>query len=122
MTKAAIAWTVAIGVACSLPGSTIPDSPVLGVDKWVHAGLFLGFGALWSLAAPGRAWAVLAAGLAYAVAIEVWQGALPIGRSPDPYDALADAVGLVAGLGLAAWARRRPGMDRGNDPEGPVSG
>ena len=117
--KAAVVWTVAILAACSVPGPALPQTPglPLSVDKWVHVGMFLGFGALWSLAAPGRAWTVLAAGLAYAVAIEVWQGALPIGRSPDPYDAVADAVGLVAGLALAAWARRR-----GNDPGGGVSG
>ena len=120
MTRLAIAWTVAILVACSLPGSSIPDSPVLplSIDKWVHAVMFLGFGSLWLTALPGRGWAVFAAGVAYAVAIEVWQAALPVGRSGDPYDALADVVGLMIGLALAAWLHQRAAS---NDPEGGVS-
>ena len=121
MTRLASLWTLAIAVACSLPGSSIPTSPALplSIDKWVHVLMFLGFGGLWTLAAPRRAWAVLAAGLAYAVGTEVWQGALPIGREPDPLDALADAAGLVAGVGLAAWWGRRAAS---NDPDGGVSG
>ena len=113
--RLALLWTVGILVACSLPGSAVPESPVLPVtiDKWVHVFMFLGFGSLWSAAAPGRGWAVFGAGVAYAVGIELWQGALPIGRSPDPLDALADVAGLAAGLGLAAWVRRRGGQRSG---------
>ena len=118
-TRLAVLWTVAILVACSVPGPALPEAPEtpLSVDKWVHVAMFLGFGVLWALAAPGRGWAVFGAGVAYAVGIELWQGALPIERSPDPFDALADVVGLVAGLGLAAWVRR----GRSNDPGGGVS-
>ncbi len=119
-TRLAVLWTVAILIACSVPGPALPETPQLSlsIDKWIHVAMFIGFGGLWSLAAPGRGWAVFAAGVAYAVGIELWQGALPIGRSPDPFDALADVVGLVAGVGLAALARRRRPS---NDPRSGVS-
>ena len=119
-TARAVAWTVLIVVACLVPGSSLPGVTFVpfSVDKWVHVGMFVGFGALWLAACPGRTWAVVGWGLALAVAIEVWQGALPIGRSPDPFDALADAVGLALGVGLALAVRRAA---EGNDGGGPVS-
>jgi len=105
---AAAIWTLAIVVACLLPGSDIPtwEFLPLSVDKVVHLAMFFGFGALWAQSAPGRMQAVFWSGLALGVAIELLQGALPIGRSMDPLDALADLVGLGLGMALVRWTRR----------------
>jgi VanZ family protein len=103
----AIAWSLAILVACSIPGDDLPNVDLpLGPDKWVHAGLFFVLGALW-LWAGARPRTVLLGGLAFAVGTELWQTALPIGRSGDPYDALADAAGLLLALGLWTYRQRR---------------
>lgn len=102
-----VLWTLGILAACSIPGRELPAAPIAGLDKVAHVVLFAGFGWLWARALPARraAWAgLLGAGLAYAVFTEWYQGLLPLGRSADPYDALADALGLVLGLLLA---RRR---------------
>jgi hypothetical protein len=82
------------------PAGDVPSSPP-GVDKIVHAALFL------TLAATGR-WAgvrpaVLLPGLvAYAAGSEVLQGLSGIGRTASVLDWAADVVGVLAGLLL--WA------------------
>ena len=49
-----------------------------------------------------RAWLRSAAALmALGVVIEIAQGTLTDNRSGDPYDALADALGILIGLGVA---------------------
>lgn len=105
MTRAAIAWTLFVWGLCSLPSATIPAVSFLpfSFDKWVHAGLFAVFGALWLLARPGEATRVFAWGVAFGIGIELWQWMLPIGRLADPLDAAADVVGLALGIGLV-WA------------------
>jgi len=100
----AIGWTVAVFVACSWPSSGIPNS-LSNNDKWGHVAIFLIFGALW-LWAGGKPAQVIWAGIAYGMMIEIWQGIMPIGRSFDWYDGLADAVGVILGVGLALLARR----------------
>jgi hypothetical protein len=83
------------------PARDVPSAPP-GVDKIVHAVLFL------ALAATGR-WAgvrpsVLLPGLvAYAAGSEVLQGVSGIGRTASVLDWAADVVGVLGGLLL--WAR-----------------
>lgn len=105
----AVAWTLGILVACLIPGSQItpPSFLPFSIDKWVHLLMFVGFGALWTTGRLGRAWTVFWAGTAYGIAIEILQGLLPIGRSPDVLDALADVVGLGLGIGLVVLFSRR---------------
>ncbi|WP_412063644.1 VanZ family protein [Rubrivirga sp. IMCC45206] len=110
----AVLWTVLVVVGLSIPGEAVPPREMLpfAADKWVHAGMFLGIGALWLQALPGRTWAVLVGGLVFAVASEIWQSIPMIGRYSDPLDVAADAVGLVVGVALAAWLARRASNDR----------
>ena len=100
-------WTVAIVVACSVPGPSLPPSPFLSFDKVVHVGLFAPLAWLWRRAVGPRDGAILLAAAAFAVAIEVWQQLPAIGRSGDPADALADVAGAVLGIALARLADRR---------------
>jgi VanZ family protein len=87
------------------PASGVPTGIEIN-DKVVHATLFLLLAATGVLAGlPLRA---LAIGLAlYAGVSEVLQAVLPIDRDGSVYDALADLVGVAAGLALGARLLRR---------------
>ena len=87
------------------PGSDVPSGIPIS-DKVVHFSLFA------ALALTGRLAAVpplpLAVGLvAYAGISEVLQTVLPINRDGDVRDALADTLGVAAGIAVHALALRR---------------
>lgn len=87
------------------PGSSVPGAPP-GVDKVVHFGLFA------LLALTGRLAGVrpVPLGVAlvgYAVASEFIQAYAPISRDGGLADALADTVGMLAGIGLTTVVTRR---------------
>lgn len=111
-TRWAVAWTLAVFVGCSIPGVPLPPTPLLAPDKLAHIGMFAVFAVLWLRAQPQRPWTVAVWGAAFGVWIEVWQSLAPVGRLGDPYDAVADVVGLALGLGLARVA----GVDRPTAP------
>jgi hypothetical protein len=90
-------WTLCILLACTIPGKSIPSSPVIGFDKVVHIGLFGVWIVLWLLATKRNAIACIAAGIIYGVALEIYQQLLPFDRTFDWWDALADAVGVLLG-------------------------
>lgn len=91
----AIGWTIIIFIGCAWPGDGLPSQD--NIDKFEHAGIFLLFALLWLNAGKSIRW-VLLVGAAYGMGIEIFQGVMPIGRTFDWYDALADVVG--AGLGV----------------------
>ncbi|KQR11369.1 MULTISPECIES: VanZ family protein [Xanthomonas] len=102
-----IAAIVVVIAVCLGPPPEIPELPD-NSDKAEH---FLTFALLcWGavqLFATRRAQVVAAIGLvALGIGIEIAQGALTTNRSADPYDALADTLGIVAGLCLA-WTPLR---------------
>ncbi len=107
----AIGWTLAILVACSIPGSGLPKVQVFQFDKVAHLVMFGGFGLLWmqALATPlvKRTWHVLVLGTAYGILTEFYQGWLPFDRTPDVFDMLANLVGLVLSLLLFRWLAPR---------------
>ena len=99
------ALLVASLVSFLTPADDLADPGV--DDKVMHALTFLVLTLSGALA--GVRWRTLAAGLAaYAVGTEVLQHVLPIGRHGDPFDALADLVGTVLGLGVVALLARTP--------------
>lgn len=107
---AAIAWTIAIFVACLWPGKELPHSDIPFIDKWTHFILFGVFSLLWLGALPsrslGRLAGVAATATALGILVEVLQGALPhLGRSGDVLDAVADAIGGILGVLIfrAVW-------------------
>lgn len=109
----ALLWSLAVLAACSVPGDELPDASYLPLshDKWIHVFMFVGVGWLWVRAEPRRVWAVALGGIAFGIGIEIWQTLLPIGRSADPFDALADVVGLAIGITLGLRAQRRQTAD-----------
>ena len=108
----ALGWSIAILIGCSIPGTDIPqvDFNLFEEDKIIHFSLFFVFGWLWMAALsqplPKRILLVCLSGLFYAGMTEVYQGWLPWDRTPDPMDALANAMGLFAGIGLFWWPKR----------------
>ena len=103
-------WVLAILVVidvCLGPPPEFPELPS-NSDKAEH---FLTFALLcWGavqLFATRRALVFAALGLVLlGIGIEIAQGALTTNRSADPYDALADTLGILAGLCLA-WTPLR---------------
>ncbi|MBD8506567.1 VanZ family protein [Hoyosella sp. G463] len=73
------------------------SSAIPHIDKAIHAGMFLAL-AVASRFARIPVFATLVWLLVFAALSEVLQGALPIDRSPDPLDAIADAVGAIMGI------------------------
>jgi VanZ family protein len=128
----AVGWTLAILVACLLPGSSVPTIAwQISPDKLVHLAMFAGFGVLWMWAAsrPGRdvptrrtrALWVLAVGAFYGALTEFLQYVTPVERAADPLDFAADLVGLVLAVAVyRLWPRRpasTPSPREGNGTE-----
>lgn len=104
-------WTGGIVLALSLPAASFAEvQPALGADKVVHAVLFAGFAGLWmrALCPPGAGWRhardrggrLFLVGALFAGGSELYQQFLPFRRVADPYDALANVVGLLFGIVL----------------------
>lgn len=105
----ALLWAVLILALCSIPGPELPDVDVLGIDKVGHFGMFFVGAFVWMRAWPRSTARVLGAGLAFSILTEIYQGVMPfLGRSADPFDIVADALGLAVGLLLWRWLRHRP--------------
>lgn len=105
----AVLWTGGILLAMSLPAGNLPNpDSSFGLDKIVHVVLFAGFGWLWlrGLCSPDgervsacfrqRGVGFLVVAVLFAVGTEVYQHLLPIQRLADPYDVMADLVGVLA--------------------------
>ena len=104
--RAAFAGVVLLSlVVLFAPASQVPSGVPVN-DKVVHASLFAALAVTGGLA--GLATRVLAVGLVvYAGLSEVLQAVLPIHRDGDVHDALADTLGVLAGLALAEVATHR---------------
>lgn len=108
----AVSLTVAALTAFFWPGNQLPGWHVLSWDKLLHAGLFLVLTIAWlrtGLTARG----VLLLMFGLIVVSEVGQSALPIGRYGDPFDALADLVGVLVALGWWGWLDGRRSIAKG---------
>ena len=73
--------------------------PFPGADKVFHFFLFAGLGGLLQLALQQKKTVALT-GVLYGILDEIHQFYVP-GRSCDPFDMLADALGVLAGLWVA---------------------
>jgi len=106
----AVLWTLGILVALSIPPPDLPVAPTTtGLDKVAHVVLFMGLGGLWMHAlqpasgdtprhARWRGAGLFLAGIFFAGLTELYQYVLPVQRLGDPFDALADVVGLFLAI------------------------
>ena len=105
-------WKIGLGLYCALvlyvssmsPGE-IPDTGVAGSDKALHLTEYAIMGILaWGAFGKGGSgfpWGLLAFCACFGIADECWQDWLGTGRSPDVWDAAADAAGAFIGLMLS---------------------
>lgn len=98
-------WALAIAIVIVLslgPPLSMPEAPK-NADKLQHAsGYFLLAASAVQLFATRRALAVAGLGLVLlGIGLEWAQGAFTADRMADPLDALANTVGVLAGLALA---------------------
>lgn len=96
----AILWSIIMLIGCLTPHKDIPDQLATWNDKLLHVLIFAPFTLLWALAGFPLV-RVLIAGVLFGALIEVLQYILPINRSADWIDLLADSIGAVVGIGLA---------------------
>jgi len=113
----ACGWTILIVGALSVPGSNLPSSSVLELDKLIHFALFFVLTRLWlaakSEARIDRGLVILGLILLFAVGSEYYQEVMPIGRTAELRDALADFVGAL--LAFFAWIVARPFIHRSRE-------
>jgi len=115
-------WALMIATVIAgslLPARELPPVPFDGFDKFQH---LFGYAVLSAYAsmlfARMRAQALAAAGLVVlGIGLELAQAALTASRQADPADALVNALGVLAGLAVAAtplaqWLRRLDGRWR----------
>lgn len=88
-------------IAVLVPGSTIPDVKVIGVDKIVHICMFAAWAVALRFDFPHfKWWHIFALGMIFSFLTEVLQ-LLTEDRSFDLYDMVSDAIGLTLGLFVA---------------------
>ena len=96
----AIIWTIIMLIGCLTPHAQLPGPIVSWNDKLMHVAIFIPFSLLWMLAGV-RLQNALIAGVLFGAFIEGLQYILPINRSCDVEDLVADSVGTIVGIGLA---------------------
>ncbi len=105
----ALFWTVMILVLVGIPGNQIPKvsdwMDVFQPDKIMHIFLFAPFSWLWSkyfmlrTSSKNRSIVIVAFfGILYAIATELMQHYVFIGRNGNVADAIADTAGVLVGL------------------------
>jgi VanZ family protein len=95
-----------IGWLSLAPTTTIPGLFTLW-DKIEHAVAYLGLALIGAYAFPRRL-TRLAIGLFFGgIGVEILQSTMGLGRQGDPYDALANTIGIATGLMLTLAIRER---------------
>lgn len=122
----AIAWAVVIFILSSVPSSAIPKMDILSHDKLIHGTIFFIFGIfVYRALDPGiashrfnwkRALVSFAIVAGYGILDELHQHFVP-GRTPDVYDALADAFGGLISLVAMFWYVRMRSRELGKKPQ-----
>jgi len=94
----AVLWTSILMVGFSIPGQTLHSFSLTSPDKFAHFGGFMVLAILWLRVHPTSAVRIIVYGALFGILVEVYQHVMPIGRSFDIYDALADFGGLLVGV------------------------
>ncbi|MBC8215335.1 MAG: VanZ family protein [Candidatus Marinimicrobia bacterium] len=90
----------------SIPGNSFPGFKILTYDKVIHFFEYFVFGFLamksFRSLTLRRVTTIILFGLAFSIFDEIWQSFVP-GRSPSPYDAIADLLGIISGVILVKY-------------------
>ncbi|MDB5351852.1 MAG: hypothetical protein JWN86_3099 [Planctomycetota bacterium] len=103
-----VGWIFLILAVCWTPANRMPiperQPLVPHLDKVIHFGMFavLGLLAGWAGILRGRTIMLVALGVGLAITSELGQATRFVARDADVWDALADIVGAVCGLAVAA--------------------
>lgn len=115
----AVIYGLIVLAISSIPGDALPDVPdVWGIDKFVHLILYAGLGFLMLRGfdpEARRIWLIVCFSVAYGLLDEAHQWLIP-GRTPSLLDALADALGSVVGVLIAARQLNRGNSGKQPDP------
>jgi hypothetical protein len=119
----ALAWVLTAGVVVGslLPATSVPEIYVWDKAQHLAAYALLAFAFAGALGKTRRRvifWGLLALG----AGLEAAQGLAGAGRLAEAWDLAANALGVVAGLGLAAsvpggWCRRLEGFALARDAD-----
>lgn len=101
-----MAWasTVGVLVMCFTPAKSVPQHEVFQADKLFHVLAFLIVGYAWRRSGLSTMRA-LVIGLLLAIGTEIGQTLLGQGRQGDVLDVLADVIGTLLGVLMAARLR-----------------
>jgi len=95
-------FLLACAVVVWLSLSPTENLPGAGIwDKAKHAGAYFALVLIGAAAFPLRLKWLVGALFMFGIGIEVLQALLPTGRQGDPADALANSIGIAAGVLLA---------------------
>jgi VanZ family protein len=113
VTALLIIATIVILALTMLPSNKLGDYKVYEYDKLGHFGLFFIWTFIFGLFNFSRKnfhvrlLTVFLAGSVFGIFIEIFQGALPYGRSASIYDALASIAGSFTATILLFWIKQR---------------
>ena len=96
---------IAVLVASLVPTTSLPQ--VTLSDKIEHFIAYALLAALGAKAFPGRPWLLAIVLAVNGIGVEFLQQAMGVGRRGEVLDALANTLGIAAGLGLIWLMRRR---------------
>lgn len=116
-----VGWMLVLGLllVCLMPARSLPQTGVS--DKFEHALAYAVLSLWFAGLYPRSRYVIIGMGLfAMGVAIEWAQGAMHMGRESDYRDVIANTLGIVGGLALAAlwlggWAEWIDGWTRGRE-------
>lgn len=105
-----VIYFIVINILFTLPGTAFPTDDWMNriwFDKWVHIGIFFGLTVLLAYAfrqPSGKHWAFIIQGASlYGLAIEIIQDRFIANRGFDPWDWVADVIGILLGTW---WSKR----------------
>lgn len=96
-----------------LPPAQLGESQLYSYDKLGHFLIFFGWTLLYGLfmfsknQTETKFVLIFLAGSVFGVSVEIFQGILPIARTMDAYDALADICGSAVAIGILFLIKRR---------------
>lgn len=107
-----VSWTALLAYLTLSPSDFLPESTLFGYDKVGHFGMFGGWTGLIGLylifyrrREQTSLWTVWSLGIGFSLLIELAQWGLPLGRSAEWADMVANLLGCSAATGIIMLLR-----------------